>query len=235
MQESFHRSQELKALGQVGVSGQGRLITQNPSGRAPGFPFRLARLFHRTIGQAPGAHEVYDTAAQGPAQPKPGRWRPPAGVTAGGEQSQAGAFSGCRGAAVALFEAVESLGAAGIEALVDGLGDADALVAVADLGLVVPQHGQAAVAADAVQAQLDDLAAATPGGDDGLPDVPQAPVAEVEFLQAAQVGLLGQRAGDVVAEGVAGALFDAGAAEGDGGQEAGVDAEAFGVTGGDAL
>lgn len=74
-----------------------------------------------------------------------------------------------------------------------------------------PQHGQIAVAADAVQPQSDDLAAAAPGGDDGLPDVPQAPVVEVEFLQAAQVGLVDQRAGDVVAEGVAGALLEAGA------------------------
>ncbi|AIV32119.1 hypothetical protein NI25_00030 [Streptomyces sp. CCM_MD2014] len=121
---------------------------------------------------------------------------------AGGEQGQAGAFSGCWGAAVAFFEELECLGAAGIEALVDGLGDADALVVVADLGLVVPQHGQTAVAADAVQPQSDDLAAATSGGDDGLPDVPQATVVEVEFLQAAQVCLVGQRAGDVVAEGL---------------------------------
>jgi hypothetical protein len=42
------------------------------SGRAPGFPIRLARLFHRTIGQAPQAHEFHDTAAQGPAQLEPG-------------------------------------------------------------------------------------------------------------------------------------------------------------------
>ncbi len=152
---------------------------------------------------------------------------------AGGEQGQAGAFSGCWGAAVAFFEELECLGAADIEALVDGLGDADALVVVADLGLVVPQHGQTAVAADAVQAQSDDLAAAAPGGDDGLPDVPQATVVEVEFLQAAQVCLVHQRTGDVVAEGVAGTLLEAGAAEGDGGQEADVDAEAFGVAGGD--
>ncbi|MGW2726890.1 hypothetical protein [Streptomyces sp. NPDC001494] len=113
------------------------------------------------------------------------------------------------------------------KSVVHGLRDADALVVVADLGLVVPQHGQTAVAADAVQAQSDDLAATAPGGDDGFPDVPQAPVVEVELLQAAQVGLVGQRAGDIVAEGVAGTLLEASASEGDGGQEAGVDAEAF--------
>ncbi|WP_436950011.1 hypothetical protein [Streptomyces sp. SudanB52_2052] len=148
------------------------------------------------------------------------------------EGNKAGAFGSRWNAAVAFFEELECLGSAGIDALVHGLGDADALVVVPDLGLVVPQHGQTAVAADAVQAQSDNLAATAPGGDDGLPDVPQAPVVEVEFLQAAQVGLVGQRAGDVVAEGVAGTLLEAGAAEGDGGQEAGVDAEAFGVAGG---
>lgn len=150
-----------------------------------------------------------------------------------GEQGQVRAFGGRWDVAVALFEELECLGAAGIEAVVDGLGDADVLVVVADLGLVVPQHGQAAVAADAVQSQSDDFAAAAPGGDDGLPDVLQAPVVKVEFFQAAQVGLVGQCAGDVVAEGVAGALLEAGATEGDGGQEAGVGAEAFGVAGGD--
>jgi hypothetical protein len=57
-------------------------ITRKQAGRAPGFPFRPTRLFHRTIEQAPRAHEIQDTAAQGPAQPRPGRWRPSAAVTA---------------------------------------------------------------------------------------------------------------------------------------------------------
>jgi hypothetical protein len=57
------------------------LPTRNPAGRTPGVPLRLARLFHRTIGQAPRAHEVQDMAAQGPAQPGAGRWRPPTAVT----------------------------------------------------------------------------------------------------------------------------------------------------------
>ncbi|MFE9499873.1 hypothetical protein [Streptomyces collinus] len=54
-----------------------------------------------------------------------------------------------------------------------------------------------------------------------------------EFLQAVQVGLVDQGAGEVVAEGVAGTLLETDAAEGDSGQEAGVAAEAFGVAGGD--
>ena len=57
------------------------LLARKPAGRAPGVPLRLARLFHRTIGQAPRAHEVQDAAAQGPAQPGPGRRRPPTAVT----------------------------------------------------------------------------------------------------------------------------------------------------------
>ncbi|GES32387.1 hypothetical protein San01_48740 [Streptomyces angustmyceticus] len=56
---------------------------------------------------------------------------------AGREQGQAGAFRSRWSPAVALFEELECLGASGVEALVDGLGDADALVVVADLGLVV--------------------------------------------------------------------------------------------------
>ena len=49
------------------------LLTREPAGRAPGVPPRLACLFNRPIGQAPRAHEVQDTAAQGPAQPGSGR------------------------------------------------------------------------------------------------------------------------------------------------------------------
>ncbi len=57
------------------------LFTRNPAGRAPGVPLRLACLFNRPVGQTPRAHEVQDTAAQGTAQPGPGRQRPPAAVT----------------------------------------------------------------------------------------------------------------------------------------------------------
>lgn len=57
------------------------LLARNPAGRAPGVSLRLARSFHRTIGQASRAHQVQDTAAQGPAQPGSGRWRPPTAVT----------------------------------------------------------------------------------------------------------------------------------------------------------
>ena len=51
-----------------------------------------------------------------------------------------------------------------------------ACVVVADLGLVVPEHRQPAVAAEAVQPQVEHFAAAAAGDDDRLPDVAHAPV-----------------------------------------------------------
>ena len=58
-----------------------------------------------------------------------------------------------------------------LQELVDSFGDAQGLVVVADFGLVVPEHRQSAVAAETFQAQLEDLAAAAAGDDDGLPGV----------------------------------------------------------------
>lgn len=55
---------------------------RKPSRRTPGFPIHPARIFHRTTGQTPRAHKVHNTAAQGPAQPEPGRLRPPTAVAA---------------------------------------------------------------------------------------------------------------------------------------------------------
>lgn len=49
------------------------MLTRNPAGRAPGVPLLLTCLFNRPIEQAPRAHEVQDSAAQGPPQPGPGR------------------------------------------------------------------------------------------------------------------------------------------------------------------
>src|SRR5262249_58926727 len=87
------------------------------------------------------------------------------------------------------------------------LGDADRVVEVADFGLVVPEHRQAAVAAYAVQAHLEHLAAAATGVEDGLPRVAQTIVARVmNRSELAQVVLVGQRPGDVVAERAAGPL-----------------------------
>ena len=78
-------------------------------------------------------------------------------------------------------------------------GDADGLVVVADLGLVVPEHRQPTVAAEAVQPQVEDFAAAAAGDDDRLPRVAQAPVERVVNLgEPGQVVLVGERAGDLV-------------------------------------
>ena len=81
------------------------------------------------------------------------------------------------------------------------LGDADRLVVAADLGLVVPEHGQPAVAAGAVQPQLKHLADPPPGDDDRFPDVAQPEVAGVMDLgEPGEVGLIGQGAGHLVGE-----------------------------------
>ena len=63
--------------------------------------------------------------------------------------------------------------------LVEPFGDADRGVVVADLGLVVPEHRQPAVAAQAVPAELEHLADAAAGDDGGLPHVAQAAVVRV--------------------------------------------------------
>ena len=91
--------------------------------------------------------------------------------------------------------------------------------------------GQPAVAADAVQAQLDDLAAAPAGDDDGLPHVPQAAVVRVVVLgEPPQVGLVGQGAGDLVGEGGPGPADDP-SRRGHGGHESPAQTDPFGVPG----
>lgn len=55
-------------------------------------------------------------------------------------------------------------------------------VEVADLGLVVPEQGQAVAAFDAGEAQLQDLAGASAGGDGADPDIAQVAVFEVELV-----------------------------------------------------
>jgi hypothetical protein len=95
----------------------------------------------------------------------------------------------------------------------------------------VPEHGQAAVAAQAVQAELEDLAAAAAGDDDRLPRVAQAVVERVVVLrQGLQVGLVGQRPRDAVRERRPGPL-DHPAGGGHRGDEAPVQAEPAGLAG----
>src|SRR5438045_793130 len=79
-------------------------------------------------------------------------------------------------AAVAGGEPVEGLALPYLQGVVEVVGDADRVVVVADLGLVVPEHRQPAEAPDTVQPQLKYLAAAPAGDDDRRPDVAQAVV-----------------------------------------------------------
>lgn len=109
----------------------------------------------------------------------------------GREQGDGGSFVGSGHPAVAVLEANQGFAAALVESAVEGLGDADAFVVVADLGLVVPEHRQAAVAADAVEAKPENLIAATAGEHDGFPDIPQASVFRVVGVgELAEVGLV---------------------------------------------
>lgn len=88
----------------------------------------------------------------------------------------------------------------------DGVGDADGFVVVADLGLVVPEHRQPVVEAGAVQPQVDHLTQPSAGRDQRLPDVAQPDVVAVVLLgQPRQVRLVGQRLGHMVGERAAGA------------------------------
>lgn len=96
-----------------------------------------------------------------------------------GKQCHRAALLGGGRPVVPLLEHSEGLALAGLQHLAGPLGNADRRVVVADLGLVMPKHGQAAVATQTVQAELQDLAAATTGHDDRLPGVPQAAVERV--------------------------------------------------------
>jgi hypothetical protein len=103
--------------------------------------------------------------------------------------------------AVAGREPLQGDGLTSGQPFVDAVRDADRGVEVADLGLVVPEHRQPAVAADAVPAHLQHLAQAPPGSDQRLPDVTHAVVEWVVIAgQPTQVGLVGQRPSDLVRE-----------------------------------
>ena len=122
-----------------------------------------------------------------------------------GEQGRGGAFSVGGPAAVTGGEPVRGLGLPFAENLVDALGDADGGVQVADLGLVMPEHGQAAVTAGAVQPQPQDLTDAAPGAHDRFPDVAHPLVVRVVIGgQTGQAGFVGQGTGDLVGERPAG-------------------------------
>ena len=88
--------------------------------------------------------EVGDPGAEAGVEPGVGQGASAVGVAdVGGEQRQLGAFGGGGWAAVAFGEECQGLALAFFEPLVEMLGDADGRVVVADLGLVVPEHGAA--------------------------------------------------------------------------------------------
>jgi hypothetical protein len=82
----------------------------------------------------------------------------------GREQREPGALLAGWPVAAAGGEAVQGLALPSGEQVIEAFGDADRGVVVADLGLVVPEHRQPAVAADAVPPEVDDLADAAAQG-----------------------------------------------------------------------
>ncbi|MER6722408.1 hypothetical protein [Streptomyces halstedii] len=103
--------------------------------------------------------EVGEPATEAGVEPSVGLRAAAVGVEdVGGEQRQVGALgSGGRAAGVPVGEVGQGLAAAFFESVQEMVGDT----------------------ANAVQPELDDLAGAPAGDDDGLPHVPQAPVVRV--------------------------------------------------------
>ena len=133
------------------------------------------------MGDPAAEVELVDPGPEPELEPLVGDRGGPVGVAvAAGEQRHAGPFGGRGGAAVPGDEPGQGVVPACGEPRGERFGDADRLVVAADLGLVVPEHGQPAVAADAVQPQAEHLADPPPGDDDRLPDVAQPEVGGVE-------------------------------------------------------
>lgn len=125
----------------------------------------------------------------------------------------------------------QGLALSGFQPLVELFGDTDRGVVVADLRLVVPEHGEPAVATQAVQTQFDHLAAAPSGDDDGLPGVAEPAVGRVVAGgERLQVRLRGEGLGDFIGEG-ASCPGDDPSRRGHGGDETPVEAEPFGFAG----
>jgi hypothetical protein len=109
--------------------------------------------------------EFGDPIAEPAVEPLVGERDGASVVAVGGrEQRQAGAFVAGGPVTVLSEEALEGLALPLGDDVVQPLGDADRGVVVAHLGLVVPEHRQAAVAAQAVPADLQHLADAPAGG-----------------------------------------------------------------------
>lgn len=99
-----------------------------------------------------------------------------------------------------LVESHDGLGLPFLDPREEPLGNADRLVQIADLGLVVPEHRQSTQTADALQPRVEDLTATAAREDQSLPDVAKTAVFVVEALQPLQVRLIRKRPGDFVRE-----------------------------------
>ena len=142
--------------------GQGCAIAQQI--RGDGVPGLMRDVVADVEGIGPGAKPF--------PEPGVGQGRRPVQVAdLAGEQGQRSAFGSGRSTAVACGESVRGLALTFGEDLVEVFGNADRDVQIADLSLVVPEHVQAAVAANAVQSDLDYFADPPPGARNRLPDV----------------------------------------------------------------
>jgi hypothetical protein len=184
------------------------------------------------VGNAVAEVHVVHPGPEPAVEPLVGqRYRAVLAAVDGREQREPGALPAVGPVAVAGGEAVQGLALAFGQPSVESLGDADRGVVVADLGLVVPEHRQPAVAAGAVPPQPDDLADAASGDDGGLPDVADAAVVDVVSRgEVGQVGLVGERAGDLVGEGTPRRPACGGAGRRDRDDELAVQSQAVGGT-----
>src|SRR2546430_17354948 len=99
--------------------------------------------------------QAVDPGSEAAVEPLVGKGNGAIGVAVcRGEQGQPGTLGAGRAVAVFGGEAVQRLALPLGEDVVEPVGDTDAGVVVADLGLVVPEHCQPAVAAPAVPTHL---------------------------------------------------------------------------------
>ncbi|MFE2938499.1 hypothetical protein ACFXKG_05400 [Streptomyces sp. NPDC059255] len=118
-----------------------------------------------------------------------------------GEQRQPGPLLRGERPSVAVLEPVQGDLLAFLQSQVERLGDADRLVEVADLRLVVPEEGDPAVNLHALKPQLQDLRATAAGEHQGLPGVPHSVIVRVVAArQVLQVRRVGQGSGNGIGE-----------------------------------
>ena len=98
-------------------------------------------------------------------------------------------------------ELLESFGLTGQDDVVDVTGDLDRVVELADLGHVHPHPGSAQVFTHTIEPQLDDLADAASATHLDRPDVGEASVMRVPFVEQPDVRRVTQLTQNRVTEG----------------------------------